>query len=343
MIRGRGATGVGLGLPGLLGRRVSLRYRIAAPTSTASLTDAVGEVTEVTPDAVVVQTRGGVVRVPTDAVIAVREIPPARPTRASLAAVTRLETVCADGWPAVVDSPLGQWRLRAAGGFTGRANSCLVLGEPGLPVPDALSKVLSFAAAHGVPARVQVPEGSPWHTSILEHGWRPDENHAAGWRVEVLVSGLTEPAPPDHRRILHVSKITIGDRSRWREALVDPAAAVPSPAFARAQEHVLTAPGVADIGFALAEPGGGRREPIGSVRLAVLDGHLYLSRMRVDDGYRRLGLATELMAAATRWASERGARWCVLQVASHNEAALALYRRLGFSTHHHYVYLVPPA
>ncbi|WP_264081631.1 hypothetical protein [Gandjariella thermophila] len=32
--------------------------------------------------------------------------------------VTRLEHLCADAWPALADEPLGQWRMRAAGGFT---------------------------------------------------------------------------------------------------------------------------------------------------------------------------------------------------------------------------------
>jgi ribosomal protein S18 acetylase RimI-like enzyme len=35
------------------------------------------------------------------------------------------------------------------------------------------------------------------------------------------------------------------------------------------------------------------------------------------------------------------ANWCVLQVAEHNTAALALYRRLGFRLHHRYQYLRP--
>jgi ribosomal protein S18 acetylase RimI-like enzyme len=239
----------------------------------------------------------------------------------------------------VVDRPLGQWRLRAAGGFTGRANSCLAVGDPGLPLARALAEVRSFAAAHGIPARVQVPEGSPWHSTILSQDWRPDVDHGAGWRVEVLVAGITEVAPGASHPRGEVSKITVTveDRSRWQVAAVDPG----SPAFAAAQEHVLTAPEVADVGFALAraEP---RAAPVGFVRLAVVDAHLYVTRLSVAERHRRRGLATTLMAAAFDWGLERGARWSVLQVAAHNEAALALYRGLGFTTHHRYVYLRPP-
>lgn len=341
MSRAQSGTAAVRALPGLLGRRVSLRYRIDDPTTSASLTDAVGEVTATDPGWVVVTTRRGPVRVATEAVVAVREIPPAPPKRPSWAAVTRLEAICADGWPAPADRPLGQWRLRAAGGFTGRANSCLAVGDPGLPVADALTEARSFAAAHDLPARVQVPEGSPWHSSILEQGWHPDEHHGAGWRVEVLVAGITKVTPSATHSNEGVSKITFEDRARWPIAAVEAPSDTTAEAFAVAQEYVLSAPDVAEVGFALArlEP---EAAPIGYVRLAVVDEHLYVTRLSVDEEHRRHGLATALMTAALAWGLERGARWSVLQVATHNEAALALYRRLGFTTHHRYVYLVPP-
>ena len=63
----------------------------------------------------VVRTRRGPVRVRRSAVVAVRAVPPAPARRASLAAVARLEGLCADAWPALVERRLGAWRLRAAG------------------------------------------------------------------------------------------------------------------------------------------------------------------------------------------------------------------------------------
>ena len=36
---------------------------------------------------------------------------------------------CPAGWP--YHEPLGEWTLRAGGGFTGRANSCHAVGDPG--------------------------------------------------------------------------------------------------------------------------------------------------------------------------------------------------------------------
>ncbi|MEN3268774.1 MAG: N-acetylglutamate synthase, partial [Pseudonocardia sp.] len=170
----------------LVGVRVALRYRIGERDGRPLYTDAVGELSVAGPGAVLVQTRRGPVHVDSTAVVAVRAVPPAPAPRASLTAITRLEGLAADAWPAVVDQPLGAWRLRAAGGYTGRANAGLVLGDPGMPIPAALDAVRGFAREHGIPARVHVPVGSPWDRAVAAQGWVLDAGHAAGAEVAVL-------------------------------------------------------------------------------------------------------------------------------------------------------------
>ena len=44
--------------------------------------------------------------------------------------VEDLERAAALHWQAPETEPLGEWRLRAAAGFTGRANSALPVGDP---------------------------------------------------------------------------------------------------------------------------------------------------------------------------------------------------------------------
>ena len=154
------------------------------------LTDAVGELGNDGDGALVVHTRRGPVPVAWDAVVAVRGFPPPTPRRASWAAVARLEHLCADAWPAPVDRPLGAWRLRAAGGFTGRANAALAVGDPGLPVPDALDAVCAFAAEHGIGPRVHAPIGSRWDRAVTAAGWVLESEHEAGAEVAVLVVDL---------------------------------------------------------------------------------------------------------------------------------------------------------
>ena len=55
--------------------------------------------------------------------------------------VEDLERAAALHWQAPETEPLGEWRLRAAAGFTGRANSALPVGDPGLPLPEAVAAV----------------------------------------------------------------------------------------------------------------------------------------------------------------------------------------------------------
>jgi len=64
--------------------------------------------------------------------------------------------------------------------------------------------------------------------------------------------------------------------------------------------------------------------------------------IHVDPAHRRRGLALAVMAALLEWGAERGATTAYLQVLGDNAPALALYERLGFTTHHAYRYLAPP-
>jgi ribosomal protein S18 acetylase RimI-like enzyme len=69
---------------------------------------------------------------------------------------------------------------------------------------------------------------------------------------------------------------------------------------------------------------------------------LVVSAVTVDERHRRRGLATAVMAALGQWARAEGAHACLLQVASSNDAGLALYERLGFTEHHRYHYRLGP-
>ena len=68
-----------------------------------------------------------------------------------------LERAAAAGWRGTEEASLGGWMLRAAAGFTGRANSALAIGDPRMPLAEAAmlglvpaiipSPVLKFLAA----------------------------------------------------------------------------------------------------------------------------------------------------------------------------------------------------
>ncbi|GAB3583930.1 GNAT family N-acetyltransferase [Amycolatopsis endophytica] len=232
-----------------------------------------------------------------------------------------LELRCADAWPAVTEDKIGDWRLRAAGGFTGRANSALAVGDPGVPVEHALRDVCDFAHAQGIPPVVQVVDGSENERAIGSAGWVPNSAHAAGHVVSVLTGPLGEGA----EGISVLATPTAG----WWELTVGRSAPT------EAERHVLT---TGEIGYVTADVMG---VTAGAVRAAVVGDVLHIARLAVRPEYRRRGLASALMAACGPWAAERGATRCALQVAVDNDGALAFYDRLGFTGHHRYRYWVP--
>jgi RimJ/RimL family protein N-acetyltransferase len=52
--------------------------------------------------------------------------------------------------------------------------------------------------------------------------------------------------------------------------------------------------------------------------------------MAIIDGYRGQGVGTGLLEAAIDWARDSGAHKVYLEVWPHNDAGIALYRKLGF-------------
>jgi|SRR6266850_1987141 len=56
----------------------------------------------------------------------------------------------------------------------------------------------------------------------------------------------------------------------------------------------------------------------------------FIHDVAVEEESRRCGVATQLMRAAIEWLRERGAPRVILWSAAPNEAAQALFRRLGF-------------
>src|SRR5271170_5952973 len=88
-----------------------------------------------------------------------------------------LEEAAAGGWRAPDEARLGSWLLRAAGGFTGRANSALATGNPGMPLADAVAEVCRWYTARGLPALVSVaypsggPHADPVDRFLAGRGW----------------------------------------------------------------------------------------------------------------------------------------------------------------------------
>ncbi len=241
--------------------------------------------------------------------------------------VAGLEHVAARGWRGWESDRLGDWLLRAGGGFTGRANSALVVGDPGCPLPEAVPAVTRWYTERELRPTVQLPgiQARAAGAAFAAAGWERDE--------DVLV--LTAPLPPgpDDGRVAVDLAPTPDDA--WLAGYRHRGAALPPAA-----RRVLT--DAEDVVFASVrlEPEPARLAAV--ARGVVTDGWLGVSAVTVDEAHRRRGLATAVMAALYRWGAEHGARWAYLQVVTSNAPARELYRRAGFIEHHRYHYRRAP-
>ena len=233
-----------------------------------------------------------------------------------------LERLAARTWRGLEQERFGDWVLRASGGFTGRANSALVVGDPPGPLPDAIAAVAHWYEQRGLRPMAQVP---------LPGAERADAAFAAaGWTTveDVLVltgttDGWAEPAVPVELAPEPDDAWLTGYRYRG----------TPLPPMAR---EVLLAADEPVFAAVRLDP---EPAPLAAVaRGAVADGWLVVTAVTVDERYRRRGLATAVMAALGSWGRSCGARSCLLQVVESNAPALALYQRLGFTEHHRYHY-----
>ena len=103
---------------------------------------------------------------------------------------------------------------------------------------------------------------------------------------------------------------------------------------ARARQSILQRI-EAQVGFTLLQID---NRPV-AVGLGVLaESWLGLFCMATDPAVRRRGTAAAIVRTLTIWAQLYAARYAYLQVMQDNAPALALYAKLGFTTHYHYHY-----
>ncbi|WP_406464400.1 GNAT family N-acetyltransferase [Streptomyces sp. NBC_00111] len=313
--------------PADVGKRVSVR-RVAGPAGEGSkFTDTVGVLTSWDDGVLSVTTKSGEgVRIPESSLVAGKVVPPAPARRRGPAAsFGELALTTARAWQPVESEPLGDWRLRAAGGFTRRANSVLPLGDPGLPLGEALDTVRRWYGERGLPAYVQTATGAEGTQERLcadleEHGWRREVT------ADVRVASLAPIGDLD-RDVSAVRTSRKADAT-WlsRYQRFD----TPGP-------HVLKVLGSGPSVWFASVPGDDPAGVPAAIGRCVVDGR-WAGFMAVEVGpeHRRRGLATAVMTALARTALDEGASAAWLQVEADNEGARALYDGMGFATHHSY-------
>ncbi|MEV7926790.1 GNAT family N-acetyltransferase [Kitasatospora sp. NPDC088779] len=316
-----------------VGRRVSVRRLSGFVDDRPVFRDSIGVLTSWDDHGLTVAPRTGVpVSFPEKLLVAGKVVPlfPAR--RAPLPAATpvELQRIAARGWPAVEQEPLGAWTLRASAGFTRRANSVQALGDPGLPLPDALTAVRRWYAARGLPAYVEViTPGSP--DELRAELDRLGARYAPTLVRTAPLAGLARAGSgPERVRLARTADPAW--LSLYRRVGED-------EALERAARQVLH--GGPSVWFATV-PGAPGQPPLAIGRCVVDGPWACFGAIEVAPYARRAGLATTVMAVLAARAAEEGATGGYLQVEADNTGAIALYDGLGFTTSHTYHYALLP-
>ena len=231
---------------------------------------------------------------------------------------------------------MGDWLLRAAEGFTGRANSALAAGDPGRPLPDAVEAVRAWYAALGQRAMIAVPFGMDGPAGELDGlldalGWSRRDGPAIVMTARpAAIAGLATASAP----AALISPVQVADAPddawlgmyHYRGQKLPPVArrllmSAPWQAFASVRED-------------------GQTIAIG--RVAADAGWAGITAIETDPAHRRRGLARAVTVALAMVAASRGAMGLYLQVEDTNAAARTLYAGMGFTNHHRYHYRIAP-
>lgn len=326
------------------GERVTVRHRLAD----GSATDVIGWVHRLGTDRIELsldpERRTAIERAD---IIAVRQVPPARggPDPMRLGA-EQLQRIIVPAWLDRHQS-CGDWTLRAADGFTRRANSCLAVGDPGLPWDDAAERVIDFYRGQGLDPLVQVIADDPAEHALLARGWQ-----TGGPDTDLLVTRLSGLI--GHRSLdADGPAVELAEAlpERWLDELVRQRGLTePSPA----SRAVLAGPAPVVFASVITPVLASGSDPDPDATSGALSGLIAMARGQLSDGWlgvtavwtrpdhRRRGLAHHVIDSIARWAAIRGARNVYLQVARDNAVAQAAYAGLGFTRHHGYRYLRAP-
>lgn len=211
-----------------------------------TLTDVVGEVIDDVAPVVIETRRRGRMGIARRHIVTAKALPPppgrrGKPHRAI--SIRDLEALMLEGWPPLARGTRGDWTLRAADGYTQRANSCLVLGEPDRALEAGLDTVIEWSTSHSIPPLLQVPlppgftaHDDPFIAQALDLDWetRSPTTVMTAAASQVLSASATHAvadgapsvgAPSEHaedesgsipQRRLHVSRFL--DDVWWRLA-----------------------------------------------------------------------------------------------------------------------------
>ncbi|BCJ42833.1 hypothetical protein GCM10010168_04270 [Actinoplanes ianthinogenes] len=307
-----------------VGHRVVVRRIVGVSEDRPLYTDALGELVDLTETDLTIATDKGTLRVPLREVHRAKRVPPAR--RPHAAAVIALELAADAAWPAPVRARLGNWLLRAADNWTGRANSALAVGDPDRPLEAAIDAVERWYHDRGQRPMINAPMplAAPVNATLDERGWtaRPLTLVQTAPLAPLLAAAVRADLPP----------VDLADSpgDDWYAMVAAHKGHLPTAAV-----RILT--GVPEKVFAHVRDADGELIAVARGAISGPDRWLGISLLQTTPAARRRGLGRHVVRGLAQWAAQHQVSRAYLQVEERNAGAVALYGQLGFSTHHTYL------
>lgn len=249
-------------------------------------------------------------------------------TKTGEAGADELFAVAADCWGFLEAQPLDGWQLRAGAGFTNRANSAWPIGPLLRPLSEALVEARAWYAERGLSAQVVVEVGSAFDAELTANG-AGDGHHGAYRQTAPVAPALAALAGHQHPNV----PVSTAERPQDRWLRLYREGALPAQA-----KEILGSGDRFHYATIYDETSG---EPL-AIGRAVLAGEsgswVGLAGIETAPTARRRGLARLILNTLLNWAAEQGAEHAMLEVTRDNDAALTLYRQLGFVTVQEYHY-----
>ena len=334
-----------------LGSRVVVRHRLPGPDAFGhTLSDVVGLLNGRDDSSLTVLTRRGEVRVDRDLITVVKVVPP-RPARRGAAhralSVDGMQEVMVGAWGALERQWLGRWQLRAARGYTQRANSVALLGDPGMSLTEALDRAKTWYAVRSLPLNVTLAgpvgfEAAQDPVGALLIGLGAQESERCHTMTADTASVVAALPATSVARVEVASELTdawLGAHHGYRSSAGLSASGIADEGWVDTARAVLTG-SPAQLFATVTDDGTPEGAVVAVGRAGLTPGWAGLGSVWVDPTARGQGLARAVTRALLERSLDHGARSTHLQVLSSNAPARALYEDMGFQPHHDYVNLI---
>lgn len=237
-------------------------------------------------------------------------------TERDLALVLECERRIVNAWPAPATLLIGDWVLRFANGYSGRANAATPL-KPGAELDEAAFVLIEeLYRADGLPPCIRLTPltGEATRQAALERGYRlKDASHGM---IADLSGAVTDPAPELQIEARPSADWLAGVASRQSGNKTDIgnlAAIVEKVRLPAAFATWIVAGEPVAFGMSVAERG---MAEIGAIV--------------VDEAHRGRGYGRAIVGGLMGWAQVMECRQAYLQVDKTNATGIALYEKLGF-------------